>query len=153
MGSRGPIPKRDDQLRRPRSPSARRADTPPTGASVVPIPPAEESWHPMARDGYASLSESGQHAYFEPSDWQVARVWAEVLSRQLVGDRLSAVMVQAWAGSASELLTTEGARRRAGVELKRRTVADHDEDASIVAMDLYRQRLMQGSPSPAQPAL
>lgn len=99
----------------------------------------------MARAWYGSLAESGQHAWYEPSDWQVARVWAEVLSRQLAAERISAVMVQAWAASASELLTTEGARRRARLELERAGAVDEDADACVVAMERYRQRL--GPPS------
>ena len=142
MGARGPIPKRDDQLRRPRSPAAR-ATTPTPSASVVPVPAADESWHPLAHEWYASLAASGQACYYEPSDWAVARVWAEVLSRQLATDRISAVMVQAWAGSASELLTTEGARRRARVELGRRTIVDQDVEASVTAMARYRERMGQ----------
>ena len=148
MGARGPIPKRDDQLRRPRGASrggqaAKVAVV--TGASKVAVPPADDAWHPMARAWYGSLAESGQHAWYEPSDWQVARVWAEVLSRQLAAERISAVMVQAWAASASELLTTEGARRRARLELERAGAVDEDADACVVAMERYRQRL--GPPS------
>lgn len=40
-------------------------------------------------------------------------------------------MVQAWAASASELLTTEGARRRARLELERPGVVDDDADACV----------------------
>lgn len=95
----------------------------------------------MARDWFASLAESGQSRFYEASDWQTARIWAEVLSRQLSSEKLSAVMVQAWAGSAAELLTTEGARRRAQLELQRGTLIDEDEDASVTALDRYRAQI------------
>ena len=94
----------------------------------------------MAADWYRSLSESGQARFYEPSDWQTARVWAEVLSRQLATHRMSAQMVTAWAAAAGELLTTEGARRRVHLELSRPQV-DSDEDAAVTALDDYRTRL------------
>ncbi len=61
------------------------------------------------------------------------------LGRELNG-RPSAQMIAAWGGVCTELLTTEGARRRAKLELQRAEV-DEDEDASIVALDKYRAAL------------
>jgi hypothetical protein len=45
-------------------------------------------------------------------------------------------MIAAWAGAATELLTTEGARRRARVELEAPDV-DEDEVAADAAMVTY----------------
>jgi hypothetical protein len=78
--------------------------------------------------------------FYEASDWAQAWVWAELLSRQLYADRPSAQMVAAWASGATELLTTEGARRRARLELERAGSADADEDAAVAALDDYRRR-------------
>ncbi len=95
----------------------------------------------MARDWYTSLAASGQAAFYQPSDWQVARVWAEVLSRQLYAEKMSAVMIQSWAASAAELLTTEGSRRRGKLELERSQQVDADEDAAVTMLASYRAKL------------
>lgn len=137
MGARGPVPKRSEHSRSHRSKEQLASiDRPAVPAVVVVQPAADESWHSLAADWYRSLAESGQAVYYQASDWQTARVWAEVLSRQLAG-RLSAQMVAAWASAAGELLTTEGARRRARIELQRAEV-DADEEASVTALDSYR---------------
>lgn len=132
----GPIPNRSDQRRRRNKPEGSISTGP--SAAVVVAPEPNPMWHATARSWYESLGQSGQTAYYQPSDWMVAYVWAEVLSQQLVADRMSAVMIQAWSSSASELLTTEGARRRARLELERTTVqSDPDEDAADEAMNVY----------------
>jgi hypothetical protein len=136
----GPVPKRSDQRRRTNKPEGGITRAP-SLAAAVPVPPAEPDWHPMARGWYESLAESGQAVFYQPSDWQTARVWAELLSRQLFTGRTSAQMIAAWSAAATELLTTEGARRRARLELERAGEVDLDEDASVTAIDAYRAQL------------
>lgn len=128
----GPVPKRSDERRR-RNKSSRAEAVPVVG--VVEIPAAHEDWHPIARDWYVSLSLSGQAKFYEPSDWQQARLWAEVLSRQLDG-RVSAQMMATWSAAATELLTTEGARRRARMEIERKSV--EAAPALVASLDDYR---------------
>lgn len=140
MGERGPIPKRSDVRHGHRSKAEVGSVTSAPGAVLVSQPAADPGWHPLAGDWYRSLAESGQAVFYEPSDWQTARVWAEVLSRQLSGSRVSAQMIAAWASGATELLTTEGARRRGRLELQRSTV-DEDEAASVTALERYRDQL------------
>ena len=136
MGARGPVPKRSDQRRRQNKNPEGIATVSAPGAVHVEQPPADESWHEMARAWYESLAESGQARFYQPSDWQTARIWAEVLSRQLAGGRVSAQMIAAWAGAATELLTTEGARRRARLELEV-PAEDEDEAAADAAVVTY----------------
>ncbi|NUT04711.1 MAG: hypothetical protein HOV76_14625 [Hamadaea sp.] len=135
MGARGPVPTRSDQRRRQNKNPEGIATAKAPGV-VAEQPAASRSWHPMARDWYRSLGKSGQARFYQPSDWQTARVWAELLSRQLESGRPSAQMVAAWQQAATELLTTEGARRRARVELEAPAV-DEDEVASDAAMVTY----------------
>jgi hypothetical protein len=52
---------------------------------------------------------------------------------------MSAVMIQAWASSAAELLTTEGSRRRGRLELER-SQGDADQDASVTMLSAYRAK-------------
>lgn len=147
MGSRGPIPKRSDRrLGHGSKAEAARVDRVAVAGPAVPMPPADGSWHPLAAGWYRSLGESGQARFYEPSDWVTAKVWAEVLSRQLAGGRVSAQRVATWAAGATELLTTEGSRRRARVELARGSV-DQDEAASVTALADYVGRLGPGPAS------
>jgi hypothetical protein len=136
MGARGPVPTRSDHRRRQNKNPEGIETVKAPGAGHVEQPPADPSWHELALDWYQSLAESGQARWYQPSDWQTARVWAEILSRQLAGGRVSAQMIAAWAGAATELLTTEGSRRRARVELESPDV-DEDEAAADAAMVTY----------------
>ena len=136
----GPIPKRSDQRRRRNKPAVPITSAP--GAASVPVPPADPAWVPAARRWYESLAASGQSVYFEPSDWATAVVWSEVLSRALSqGARPSAQLIAAWSAASNELLTTEGARRRARLELDRRGEVDSDAESAVAALDVYRRRL------------
>lgn len=50
---------------------------------TVEVPAGDPEWHPIARQWYDSLSMSGQHVYYEPSDWAAAWVIAESISRDM----------------------------------------------------------------------
>lgn len=114
-GKGGKIPKRSGQRRRVNKP-----ETPIKNAAAQPAEPlaADPEWHPGALRWYEALSTSGQVVFFQDTDWATAHVWAEILSDQLKSPRRSAQMIQAWSAAASELLTTEGARRRLKIELE-----------------------------------
>lgn len=115
--TRGPVPARSDQRRRTNSPAAEKVDALP---GAVEQPAANEDWHALATEWYESLARSGQARYYEPSDWSTARLWAELLSRQLFSGRgVSAQMMATWHSATTDLLTTEGARRRARMEIER----------------------------------
>ena len=130
----GPVPKRAAERRRTNKPSSPSTTVKVVGS--VTIPPADGEWHPIAHDWFVSLSESAQSRFYEPSDWQQARLWAEVLSRQLQSGRISAQMMATWSAAATELLTTEGARRRARLEVER--VAVEAAPAQVSSLDDYR---------------
>lgn len=125
MGSRGPIPKRSDVRRRTNEPEGGIDSAP--GADEVLIPAPHEGWHPIASEWYASLAESGQSDFYEPSDWAFAYYVAELLTRSLgyaldgafVPVKVNGQLVTAVMAGMTELLTTEGARRRARIELER----------------------------------
>lgn len=135
----GPIPKREDERRRRNKPEPGDEVKRAHGAPVVPVPEPDEGWHPIAWDWYRSLAESGQSRFYEPSDWHFARYVAEAMSRNLFGGfKMSAQMFGAVMSGMTELLTTEGSRRRARVELERDAPT---EDASVLAIAEYRQEL------------
>lgn len=136
-GAGGPVPKRSDQRRRANKPEVPIIHAPSGTRAAVAAPEPDGSWHQLAHDWYASLAESGQSQFFEPSDWQQARVWADLLSRELFKDKPSAMMINAWQAGAAELLTTEGARRRMRIELERAVASDPGQDhADATVTDL-----------------
>lgn len=148
----GPPPKRSTQRRRRNKP-----DESTTASLVVATvrgtkvkPPAEDrAWHPIAKGWYRSLKESGESAFFEPSDWQAARLCAHVLTRTLrdhedKGAPLRAGMIETIWSMMGDLLTTETSRRRARIELER-AASDEGKSAAapatVTIMDQYREQL------------
>ena len=102
----------------------------------------DDGWHPLAREWYRSLASSGQSQFYEASDWATAKVLAELLSKALQSGKVMAALVERWQVGATELLTTEGARRRARIELEREADDDGAQEAGDVSeLDEYRRRL------------
>ena len=133
----GPVPKRSDQRRR-RNKEGGEVTRAPSRSSVV-APAPDEGWHPIARGWFTSLSESGQSQFYEASDWATARYVAEAMSRNLHGGRFSAQLFAAVMSGATELLTTEGARRRMRLELQKQAPVDPAAAAKVARMDAYRK--------------
>lgn len=141
-GTRGPVPKRSTQRRRRNKPDGEAVSRARSDGTVRGPALGIEDVHPLAAEWYESLRVSGQSVFFEPSDWAQAKVWTATLSSALSGGRVTATLIEAWSSGASELLTTEGARRRMRVELSRADDGtDADEDAAVVALDEYAARL------------
>lgn len=137
----GPIPKRSDQRRRRNKPPGPDLVKPQGGVSVR-VPRVSSSWHPLMKDWFRSLKDSGQAAFYEPSDWQTARLLAEVLSQELNrGEPLRAAMLAEFNRAAASLMTTEGERRRLRIELQREMETDVEVDATVSMMDRYREKL------------
>lgn len=133
----GPVPKRSEQRRRRNKPDGGEVTKAAAGARAEQPAPADD-WHPIARDWYVSLGESGQSKFYEASDWQTARYLAEAMSRNLnAGARFSSQLFAAVMSGMTELLTTEGARRRARLELERQ--AEPEKPASVTALESYRR--------------
>lgn len=140
MGTRGPIPKRSEERRRANKDDGPALIQAPSGepADVPDLPEPDALWHPIAADWYLSLRESGQAAFYEPSDWAVARYAAHVMSQVLLSERgPNGQLVAALNSVMSSLLTTEGDRRRARMELERKK-PDGPTLASVSPLDSYR---------------
>lgn len=133
----GPVPKRSSERRRRNKESKTEAVK---AAGRVEMPEPAELWHPIARDWYVSLGESGQSRFMEPSDWQAARYVAEVMTENLTAGKFSATLFASVWAAMTDLLTTEGARRRARMEIERDDGAEGD-DAEVTALDDYRNAL------------
>jgi hypothetical protein len=106
-------------------------------ALVVAGHASPNEWHPAAREWFESLEKSGQAIFYQPSDWATAKVLAEILSRSLSGGKMTAALIERWQVGATELLTTEGARRRVRIELER--VTEQEAVPDVAWLEQYRQ--------------
>lgn len=156
-GAGGPPPKRSDQRRRTNKPAAGDPVKAPTPGQVV-VPEADPDWHPIATRWFCSLGTSGQSAFYTSSDWETAYVIAESMSREFAPQPLvvgsgsnatvemhkmppKAASLAAWLKGMSDLLVTEGARRRAAIELERTPTAGAKEAAGVSSLDAWRTRI------------
>lgn len=153
MGSRGPAPKRSVERRR-----RNRVDVESVVvAGPVEPPAASEGWHPVAVQWFEALKQSGQAVFYEPSDWALAVVVAESISRELnpqpvvVGRGADAEVVMvslppkgaslaAWLKAMTSLLVSEGDRRRMRLELER----GEGEPGEVTDLAEVRARLAAG---------
>ncbi|MGW0780325.1 phage terminase small subunit [Streptomyces sp. NPDC002913] len=144
MGARGPIGKRSEERMGHRSKEEQDSITKAPSGSPIDLPDLPEPddlWHPIATDWYLSLRESGQSAFYEPSDWAMARYAAHVMSQVLLSERgPNGQLVAALNSVMSSLLTTEGDRRRARMELERKPAAKQ-APASVTAIADYRSSI------------
>ena len=155
-GRGGPVPKRSDQRHGHRAKADSEAiDRVPADAEV-PVPPADDRWHVIARRWYESLAGSAQSYFYEPSDWATAFLIAESISRdlkpQFVGISeasgepifeaipMKGASLAAYLKAMTALLVTEGDRRRSRVELER-TRAPVEEAPDVSWIDGARARL------------
>jgi hypothetical protein len=140
MGVRGPIGKRSEERMGHRAKDEADSITKaPSGApaDLDDVPQASGRWHPTARRWYESLPKSGQSQFYEPSDWAMAHYAAELMSRLLREDRLNGQAIAALDGLMARLLSTEGDRRRARIELTRKPAAG-ETSSSVTVLDDYR---------------
>ena len=124
MGSRGPVGKRSDQkVRRNKTgEDGLETDTiPMIGTVEAPKLDLGLRPHPLVQSLWDSLPESGQTRYWEPSDWQYARVAMYALDELLTKSPkgISAMKLTAVDGMLKSLLLTEGERRRVKIEVER----------------------------------
>lgn len=139
MAQKGPVPKRSEERIR------RNVVEPITKVQAighVPQPPLGiPDAHHLVEDFYRSLGESAQSKYFEPSDWQFARIVCDYLNRELNFGKRSAQMLANIHTMMQDLLVTEGARRRVRMEVER----EFDQGASVTDLAaILKQRAQAG---------
>ena len=158
VGRRGPVPNNSEDLARDRSRNGR--GTPPITPGValpVEIPAPDPDWHAIARMLWDSLIRSGQHAFYQQSDWAYAYNLCEELSQYKKPNvdrngneyiKRSGQMFVAIDSAMSKLLVTEADRRRVQIELK---APDSGEDpAADAVMEEYGEGLGVVVPVPTQ---
>ncbi|MCA1191626.1 hypothetical protein [Saccharopolyspora sp. 6V] len=134
-GRSGRTPKRSTQRHGHRSKEEAAVQKAP-GASSVEVPESDAEWHPIAQRWFASLGQSGESQFYEPSDWAQAEYLAELMSRSLTAEKTSAMLVSAVLSGTTSLLVTEGDRRRLKLELQRVRVDEDEEVADATVTDL-----------------
>lgn len=156
-GAGGPVPKR--QRRNRSKPAIAAVEVEACGSAAA--PEADPAWHPIAAGIYRSLAQSAQSQLYQPSDWAVAALLAESMSRELSPQPVvtkdgEVTMVSrpprgssmaAWQKALTALLATEGDRRRAWIEVQR-PASDEERPADFTTLDEYRRRL-RGFDDPA----
>lgn len=141
MGKTGPVPKRSDVLRRTNKDARAgltKVDVESLGGVVQPEP--SERWHPLAKDLWRSMGESGQSRFYEPSDWAYAAVVMDDLSHYLRSKSRSGMKLSALLSAMGPLMLTEGERRRARLELERNAPEAGGDDPTVAIMEHYRKQ-------------
>lgn len=140
MAGRGPVPKRLEERRR-----GDRSRTGVSLAQVVTVPgevqvsSGDPAWHPVPAALYESLFSSGMVEFYEPSDYAIAYLLCQQLSDGMLSLKgLSSSTLATCLQGFSDLGMTEGARRRARIELMKPDADDGVEDPVLKAMAQYR---------------
>lgn len=81
--------------------------------------------HPIIQDFWDSVGESAQSRYYEPSDWQYFRISLHFLNKLLNTGKPSAQMLTVVNQMLTDLLVSEGSRRRVRMEIEREQTKDN----------------------------
>lgn len=119
-------------------------DTSAAGSGPVTWPAVPKAWHPAARDWFRSLRHSGQAVFFEPSDVEAARILGWALTEIMNASKFSPTAFGEVWGAMGDLLTTEGARRKARIELQKPEAADQGPSAGVSHLADARARMEAG---------
>lgn len=152
MGERGPIGKRDAERVRRNTP-----ENPTETVSMigpVEIPELGDvsymgETHKLVVEMYDAIKKSAAVKYYEPTDWQFARITLYTLNQELIasqhlGKPVGAMKLTAINQMLSALLLTEGERRRVRLEIER-APADPTGGKVLDVTDVFRQRLAAAS--------
>ncbi len=93
----------------------------------------------MVVDFYKSLQTSATARYYEPSDWEYARLTCFIMQTIVSSRKPSAEMFKALQTAMSNLLVTEGDRRRLRIEIERakekpKQTAEEEHMAQVIGM-------------------
>jgi hypothetical protein len=147
-GTRGPIGKRDEERVRRNKPD--QATETVTMIGTVSVPELGEvsymgETHQLIIDLYDSIKQSAAVKFYEPTDWQVARIALYALNEELIAARhmgkpIGAMKLTAINQMLTSLTLTEGERRRARIEVSR-APSDSAGAEILDVTDMLRQRL------------
>lgn len=136
----GPVPKRsEDRIRR------NEVDVPvekieATGDVEIPELNLPFGASQMVVDFYESLKRSAYSKYYEPSDWEYARLTCFIMETIVKTPKPSAEMYKALQTAMSNMLVTEGDRRRLRIEIVREQEKAQKDDMGQV-VDMFMKRM------------
>lgn len=81
-----------------------------------------EDPHPTVVRFWNSLGESAQSKYYEPSDWEYARICLHMLDKHIRRSNPSAQMMAVIQSMMNDLLVSEGSRRKVRLEVEREAI-------------------------------
>ena len=119
MGARGPMPRPEAELARPRSRAGKDRQQAVHGVrrEITSTLEADENWHPIAKELWESALSSGQADFYQNSDIAYLYSLCEEISEYKQSPKRSSMMFTAIMSAMNPLLLTEGDRRRVRVEL------------------------------------
>lgn len=142
----GPVPKHSDERLR------RNSDAVPTeklevyGDVVMPALNLPFEPHPMVVDWYESLRLSAQSKFYEPSDWEFARLTAFIMHNILNSSRPSPEMFKALNSAMGNILVTEGDRRRLRIEIARQPAKEKVDESEALVLH-FKERMAKAEAS------
>lgn len=101
MGLRGPMPTGVPPL-------------PPTEPAKP--PPTPNDWHPRARRWFNSLKNGPQRNWMLDSDWSVALIGGDALSRWMKDPAAPVALLSAWTRVSEQLMATHRTRVAGGID-------------------------------------
>jgi hypothetical protein len=119
------------------------------GDVIVPALDLPFEAHPMVVDFYESIALSAYAKYYEPSDWQHARLTCFIMNTIVTSTRPSSEMYKALQSAMSNMLVTEGDRRRLRIEIARKAEKPVDDEMAKV-VDMFRERMASAEAAKAQ---
>ncbi len=140
MGGIGPVPKRSDERIRRNKPDRPIEKVSVLGVVAIPSLGLDDP-HDVTADLYQALLDSAQSKYFEPSDWAYARFCLHFADKLLKQARPSGQVLATVHSMLSDLLVSEGSRRRFRIEIERADSGAADNVMDIAT--LFKQRLSQ----------
>jgi hypothetical protein len=137
----GPVPKRSDERIRRNKPDVPIEKVLVSGHVGIPDLGLDDP-HEITTGLYSALIASAQSKYFEDSDWAYARFTLHFVDKLVKSPRPSGQMLATVHSMMSDLLVSEGARRRFRIEIER--AAEGADDNVVDIATLFKQRLSQG---------
>jgi hypothetical protein len=142
----GPVPKREEDRARTNAPEIPIETIEVYGEVTPPELNLPFGADQMVIDFYESLKKSAFAKYYEPSDWEYARLACFIMQRIVSTNRPSAEMFKALQTALSNLLVTEGDRRRLRIEIARAAekpaqTAEEEHMAEVIGM--YQKQMQE----------
>jgi len=93
--------------------------------------------HPIISQLWSGMVASAQAKYFEPTDWAFARLTLYFTDAQVKSGRPNGQVLATVHSMLTDLLVSEGSRRKCRIEVEREAVKDNVVDIA----QLFRERL------------